>query len=304
MADRPARPAPAPEAAAGSRPSRDFIRTIIDRHVAEGRYPGIVTRFPPEPNGYLHIGHVKSITLNFGVAQEFGGRCHLRFDDTNPETEESHYVEPIMNDAKWLGFDCGEHVYFASDYFEEMYEFGEHLIETGNAYVDSASEEEIREARGTVMEAGRPTAYRERSVEENLDLFRRMRAGEYPDGAHVLRAKIDLASTNMLMRDPILFRVRHSHHYRTGDDWCIYPLYDYAHPSEDALECVTHSLCTLEFENNRELYDWVVEHIPFECRPEQTEFARLALDYTVMSKRKFLQLVEGGLVSGWDDPRM
>src|SRR5262245_14599595 len=283
----------------------DFIRTIITEDVSQGKHGGsVVTRFPPEPNGYLHIGHAKSICLNFGVAAEFGGRCHLRFDDTNPETEDVHYVESIINDVKWLGFDWGKHLYFASDYFPQMYDFAEHLIRTDQAYVDSSSEEEIREARGTVMEPGKPTQYRARSIEENLDLFRRMRAGEFPNGAHVLRAKINLGSTNMLMRDPILYRIRHAHHYRTEDKWCIYPLYDYAHPIEDALECVTHSLCTLEFENNRELYDWVIEHIPVECRPEQTEFARLALDYTVMSKRKLLQLVNGAFVSGWDDPRM
>ena len=290
------------EARAGS---LDFIRAIVSADVARGKHDGrVVTRFPPEPNGYLHIGHAKSICLNFGIAEEFNGRGHLRFDDTNPETEDIRYVESIINDVKWLGFEFGEHLYFASDYFTRMYEFAEHLIQTAHAYVDSSSEEEIREARGTVTEPGRPTPYRDRTVAENLDLFRRMRAGEFPDGAHVLRAKIDLSATNMLMRDPILYRIRHAHHYRTGDDWCIYPLYDYAHPIEDALECVTHSLCTLEFENNRELYDWVIEHIPFECRPEQIEFARLALDYTVMSKRKLLQLVNGGYVSGWDDPRM
>jgi glutaminyl-tRNA synthetase len=288
-----------------TRAGADFIRARVSTDVANGKHDGrVVTRFPPEPNGYLHIGHAKSICLNFGVAAEFGGRCHLRFDDTNPETEDILYVESITNDVRWLGFEFQPHLYFASDYFPQMYDFAEHLIQTGHAYVDSSSEEEIREARGTVTEPGRPTPYRDRTAEENLDLFRRMKAGEFPDGAHVLRAKIDLSATNMLMRDPILYRIRHAHHYRTKDDWCIYPLYDYAHPIEDALECVTHSLCTLEFENNRELYDWVIEHIPFQCRPEQIEFARLALDYTVMSKRKLLQLVNSGLVSGWDDPRM
>jgi len=291
----------------------DFIRAMVAEDAARSKYDGrVVTRFPPEPNGYLHIGHAKSICLNFGLAQEFGGRTHLRFDDTNPETEDIHYVESIINDVKWLGFDWGEHLYFASDYFEAMYHFAEHLITIGRAYVDSSSEEEIREARGTVTQPGVPTKYRERTIEENLDLFRRMRAGEFPDGAHVLRAKIDLASPNMLMRDPILYRIRHAEHYRTGDKWCIYPLYDYAHPIEDAIENVTHSLCTLEFENNREIYDWIVDHlpregewrIPLDSRPEQTEFARLALDYTVMSKRKLLQLVDDALVSGWDDPRM
>jgi glutaminyl-tRNA synthetase len=282
----------------------DFLRQIVADDLEAGKYAHPVTRFPPEPNGYLHIGHAKSICLNFGIAQEFGGRCHLRFDDTNPETEDQRYVDSIIDSVRWLGFDWGEHLHFAADYFERMYEVAEHLIREGSAYVDSASEEEIREARGTVTQTGWPTAFRDRSVEENLDLFRRMRAGEFPDGAHVLRARIDLASANMLMRDPILYRIRHAHHYRTGDAWCIYPLYDYAHPLEDAFECVTHSLCTLEFENNRELYDWVVENAPVECRPYQYEFARLALDYTVMSKRKLLELVEGGLVSGWDDPRL
>jgi glutaminyl-tRNA synthetase len=293
------------ESTAPARAGLDFIRSMVASDATTAKFGGrVVTRFPPEPNGYLHIGHAKSICLNFGVAQEFGGQCHLRFDDTNPETEDEHYVASIMKDVQWLGFDWGEHLYFASDYFEQMYDFGEHLIVHELAYVDSSTEEEIRAARGSITEPGRPTKYRDRTIDQNLDLFRRMRDGEFPDGAHVLRAKIDLASTNMLMRDPILFRIRHAHHYRTGDKWCIYPLYDYAHPIEDALECVTHSLCTLEFENNRELYDWVVDNIPVECRPEQTEFARLALDYTVMSKRKLLQLVQGNYVSGWDDPRM
>ncbi len=284
---------------------QDFIRAMIAEDVAAGRFGGrVVSRFPPEPNGFLHIGHAKSICLNFGVAGEFGGVCHLRFDDTNPETEDLRYVEAIIKDVKWLGFDWADHLYFASDYFEQMYDFAVHLIKQGKAYVDSSTEDEIREARGTVMEPGRPTRYRDRTVAESLDLFKRMRAGEFADGAHVLRGRIDLVSPNMLMRDPILYRIRHAHHYRTRDHWCIYPLYDYAHPIEDALECVTHSLCTLEFENNRELYDWVVDGIPVDCRPEQTEFARLELDYTVVSKRKLLQLVENGDVRGWDDPRM
>src|SRR5688572_12171169 len=285
----------------------DFIREIISEDNRTGKYGGqVVTRFPPEPNGYLHIGHAKSICLNFGIALENGasGRCHLRFDDTNPETEDIEYVNSIMADVKWLGFDWGDNLYFASDYFEQMYQFGEELINKGLAYVDSSSEDEIRELRGTVTEPGRPSVYRDRSVEENLDLFRRMRAGEFPDGAHVLRAKGDLASTNMLMRDPVFYRIRHATHYRTGDDWCIYPLYDYAHPIEDALECVTHSLCTLEFDNNREVYDWLVENISVECRPHQYEFARLSLDYMLTSKRKLLQLVNENHVSGWDDPRM
>jgi glutaminyl-tRNA synthetase len=300
---------------AGRTIAQDFIRAMVADDLRTGKYGGrVITRFPPEPNGYLHIGHAKAICLNFGIAEEVpGARCHLRFDDTNPETEDVKYVESIQQDVRWLGFDWGEHLYFASDYFEHMYAFAEHLIRQGKAYVDSSTEEQIREARGTVMQAGHPTAYRDRAPEDSLDLFRRMRAGEFPNGAHVLRARIDLAATNMLMRDPIIYRIRHAHHYRTGDRWCIYPLYDYAHPIEDAIEGITHSLCTLEFDNNRELYDWVVANLPRgsgefeispESRPEQTEFARLALDYTVMSKRKLLQLVNGGQVSGWDDPRM
>jgi glutaminyl-tRNA synthetase len=293
-----------PSAAAPSAPRLDFIRAIVAEDLRTGKHDRIVTRFPPEPNGYMHIGHAKSVVLNFSLAAETGGRCHLRFDDTNPETEDEHYVHSFIDTVKWLGYDWGEHLYFASDYFEQMYAFAEHLIREGKAYVDSQSGEEIRASRGTVTEAGRESPHRGRSEEENLDLFRRMRAGEFPDGAHVLRAKIDMAAPNMLMRDPILYRIRHAHHYRTGDAWCIYPLYDYAHPIEDALECVTHSLCTLEFENNRPFYDWVVEHVPAPSRPRQIEFARLALDYTVMSKRMFLELVRGGHVSGWDDPRM
>ncbi|MFQ5537069.1 MAG: glutamine--tRNA ligase/YqeY domain fusion protein [Gemmatimonadota bacterium] len=283
----------------------DFIRQIVAEDLAAGRYDQVVTRFPPEPNGYLHIGHAKSICLNFGIAEEFGGRCHLRFDDTNPETEDMEYVRAIQEDVRWLGFDWGKHLYFASDYFERMYECAEVLIRKGLAYVDSASEEEIREARGTVTEPGRPTPSRDRSVEENLDLFRRMRAGEFPDGSHVLRAKIDLAAPNMIMRDPVLYRIRHADHYRTGDAWCIYPLYDYAHCLEDAFENITHSLCTLEFENNREVYDWILDNVGFEePRPHQYEFNRLNLEYTVLSKRKLIRLVEEGHVTGWDDPRM
>ena len=269
-----------------------------------GRHSKVITRFPPEPNGYLHIGHATSICLNFGIAEEMDGVCHLRFDDTNPETEDVRYVRSIIEDVKWLGFDWGEHLYYASDYFGQMYDFAVHLIRNGKAYVESLSEEEIREYRGTVTEPGRPSPYRGRSVEENVDLFRRMKEGEFPDGAHVLRAKLDLSSPNMLLRDPVLYRIRHAHHYRTRDDWCVYPLYDYAHPIEDAIECVTHSICTLEFENNRPVYDWVVENIPISCRPRQYEFARRNLDYTVMSKRKLLEIVKGGYVSGWDDPRL
>ncbi|MEX1258315.1 MAG: glutamine--tRNA ligase/YqeY domain fusion protein [Gemmatimonadota bacterium] len=285
---------------------RDFIRQIIDRDLAEGKVEGkVVTRFPPEPNGFLHIGHAKSILLNFGIAREYGGRCHLRFDDTNPITEEHVYAEAIKKDVRWLGFDWGEHLYHAADYFERMYEFAESLIRSGKAYVDSESEEEIREGRGTVTNPGRESGGRSRSVEENLDLFRRMRAGEFEDGAHVLRARIDMTSPNMLMRDPILYRIRHASHYRTGDEWCVYPLYDYAHCLEDAIEGITHSLCTLEFANNRELYDWILDEVGFEePRPHQYEFGKGLLDYTVTSKRKLLQLVKDNHVEGWDDPRM
>ncbi|HSM07062.1 MAG TPA: glutamine--tRNA ligase/YqeY domain fusion protein [Longimicrobiales bacterium] len=288
-----------------SSPGRDFIRQIIDRHEEEGRYDEIVTRFPPEPNGYLHIGHAKSICLNFGLAREYQGRCHLRFDDTNPLTEEDEYIRAIQRDVRWLGFDWGEDLYFASDYFERMYEVAEGLIRKGKAYVDSSSEAEIREARGTVTEPGRPTPDRDRSVEENLDLFRRMRAGEFPDGSHVLRGKIDLASPNMIMRDPVFYRIRHAAHHRTGEAWCIYPLYDYAHCLEDAFEGISHSLCTLEFDNNREIYDWILDEAGFrEPRTHQYEFARLELDYTVLSKRKLIRLVKEGHVDGWDDPRL
>ena len=288
-----------------SQPSRDFIRSIVERHVAEGRYREIVTRFPPEPNGFLHVGHVKAIALNFGIASEFDGRCNLRFDDTNPETEDESYVSAIKEDLRWLGYDWGEHLYFAADSFERMYGIAEDLVRKGKAYVDSATEEEIREARGSLTEPGHPTAYRGRDVAENLDLLRRMRAGEFGDGEHVLRAKIDLASPNMVMRDPVLYRIRHAHHYRTGDEWCIYPMYDFAHCLGDAFEGVSHSLCTLEFENNREIYDWVLEEAGFEePRTHQYEFARLNLDYTVLSKRRLIELVNEGQVSGWDDPRM
>src|SRR5688500_1926202 len=301
-----------PTQTAPSSQGLDIIRAVVAEDLRQGRYSKIVTRFPPEPNGYLHIGHATSVALNFGVAAETGGVCHLRFDDTNPETEDAHYVEAIKDVISWLGYDWGEHLYFASDYFEKMYEFAEHLIREGKAYVDSLKEDEIREYRGTVTEPGRPSPYRDRTPEENLDLLRRMRAGEFPDGAHVLRAKIDMASRNMLLRDPILYRIRHAHHYRTGDAWCIYPLYDYAHPIEDAIERITHSLCTLEFDNNRAVYDWVVDHWQDyvrsqggePARPRQYEFARGNLDYTVMSKRKLLELVNGGFVSGWDDPRL
>jgi len=290
---------------AGPERGADFIRAMVDDDMATGRFGGrVITRFPPEPNGYLHIGHAKAICLDFGIAAEYGGRCHLRMDDTNPETEDVAYVNAIIRDIRWLGFDWSEHLYYASDYFEQFFDFAVGLIRKGLAYVDSSTEDEIREFRGTVTEPGRPTRFRDRSVEVNLDLFIRMRNGEFPDGSHVLRARIDLGSRNMLMRDPVLYRIRHATHYRRGDTWCIYPLYDYAHPLEDAIECVTHSLCTLEFENNRELYDWVVENCDVKCRPYQTEFARLELDYMMTSKRKTLRLVEAGHVTGWDDPRL
>ncbi len=283
---------------------RDFIRDVIRKDIAEGRVAGVVTRFPPEPNGYLHIGHAKSICLNFGVAEEFGGRCHLRFDDTNPTKEELEYIEAIQRDVRWLGFDWGEHLYYASDYFEQLYEWAEHLIREGKAYVDDLSAEEIRAYRGTLTEPGRESPWRNRPVEENLDLFRRMRAGEFPDGARVLRARIDMASGNINLRDPVLYRILHAAHPRTGDSWCIYPTYDFAHGQSDAIEHVTHSLCTLEFEDHRPLYDWLIDNLPVPSRPRQYEFAPLNLTYTVLSKRRLMQLVREGHVEGWDDPRM
>jgi glutaminyl-tRNA synthetase len=283
---------------------RDFIRDIVQADIDSGKVVWPVTRFPPEPNGYLHIGHAKSICLNFGVAQEFGGRCHLRFDDTNPTKEEQEYIDAIEYDLKWLGFDWGMHLYHASDYFEQLYKWAEHLIEHGIAYVDDQSPEEMRTSRGTLTEPGRNSPYRERSAEENLDLFRRMRAGEFPNGARVLRAKIDMASPNINLRDPALYRILHAEHPRTGDKWCIYPTYDFAHGQSDAIEGVTHSICTLEFEDHRPLYDWLIEHLPVPSRPRQYEFARLNLTYTVMSKRFLKSLVDDGRVSGWDDPRM
>jgi glutaminyl-tRNA synthetase len=286
----------------------DFIREIVASDLKAGRHGRAHTRFPPEPNGYLHIGHAKSICLNFGVAEEFAGICNLRFDDTNPTKEDTEYVESIQQDVRWLGFDWAERMFYASDYFEQMYAFAEQLIRDGFAYVDSLTADEIREYRGTLTEPGRNSPHRSRSAAESLDLFRRMRAAEFPDGAHVLRALIDMASPNINMRDPTLYRIRHAAHHRTGDTWCIYPTYDYAHPISDAIEGITHSLCTLEFEDHRPLYDWVVDHISrdtaFRARPRQIEFARLNLNYTVMSKRKLLALVEQKLVSGWDDPRM
>jgi glutaminyl-tRNA synthetase len=282
----------------------NFIREIVAQDVTTGKHGRIVTRFPPEPNGYLHIGHAKSICLNFGIAQEFRGVCHLRFDDTNPTKEEVEYVEAIQADVRWLGFDWGDKLFYASDYFERLYQYAVHLIKKGKAYVDSLSADEMRAHRGTLTERGKESPYRNRPVEESLDLFARMKAGEFPDGAHVLRAKIDMASPNINMRDPALYRIRHATHHRTGDQWCLYPTYDYAHPLSDAIEGITHSICTLEFEDHRPLYDWVVEQADAPCRPRQIEFARLNLSYTVMSKRKLLDLVEKGHVAGWDDPRL
>ena len=282
----------------------DFIRAIIEEDIATGKHAGrVATRFPPEPNGYLHIGHAKSICLNFGVAAERRGTCNLRFDDTNPTKEDVEYVEAIKEDVTWLGFEWSA-LFYASDYFERLYQFAVELIRESKAYVDSLTADEIREHRGSLTEPGRNSPYRDRSVEENLDLFARMRAGEFEDGGHVLRAKIDMASPNLNMRDPALYRIRHAPHHRTGDQWCIYPMYDFAHPLSDALEHITHSICTLEFEDHRPLYDWLVNNLIDGDRPQQIEFARLNLNYTVMSKRKLLQLVQQGHVSGWDDPRM
>ncbi|MCC7042811.1 MAG: glutamine--tRNA ligase/YqeY domain fusion protein [Acidobacteria bacterium] len=284
---------------------QDFIRDIITADNASGRHGGrVATRFPPEPNGYLHIGHAKSICLNFGIARDFGGTCNLRFDDTNPVTEDTEYVESIQEDVRWLGFSWDDRLYYASDYFEQLYACAEDLIRKGLAYVDSQDADRIRTNRGTLKEPGSDSPYRTRPVEDNLDLFRRMRAGEFADGAHVLRAKIDMASPNINMRDPILYRIRRAHHHRTGDAWCIYPMYDYAHPLSDAIERITHSICTLEFEDHRPLYDWLVANTSLPGRPQQIEFARLNLTYTVTSKRKLLQLVTDRHVSGWDDPRM
>ncbi|MEB2284346.1 MAG: glutamine--tRNA ligase [Polyangiaceae bacterium UTPRO1] len=285
-------------------PASHFIREIIEDDLRSGRHARVVTRFPPEPNGYLHIGHAKSICLNFGLARQYGGVCHLRFDDTNPAKEDVEYVDAIMEDVRWLGFDWGDRLFYASDYFEQLYDFAMRLVEAGKAYVDSLSADEIRAYRGTFTEPGRNSPYRDRSVAENRDLFLRMRAGEFPDGAHVLRAKIDMASSNLNMRDPTLYRIRRIAHHRTGDQWCIYPLYDFTHCLSDMLEGITHSICTLEFENHRPLYDWVLDALDTPCHPQQIEFARLNLSYTVMSKRKLLALVQGGHVAGWDDPRM
>ncbi len=290
---------------ADTKPTTDFVRDIVAEDCLTGKFDGrVVTRFPPEPNGYLHIGHAKSICLNFGIAQEFpGGVCHLRFDDTDPEKESVEFVESIKTDVRWLGFDWGDQEYYASDYFEQLYEFAVQLIKTDKAYVCDLSADQMREYRGTLTEPGKPSPGRSRSIEENLDLFQRMRAGEFPDGAHVLRAKIDLASPNMNMRDPTIYRIRHVHHYRAGDKWCIYPMYDFTHGQSDSIERITHSICTLEFEDHRPLYNWFLDALEI-YHPEQTEFARLNLTFMVMSKRKLLQLVQEKHVSGWDDPRM
>ncbi len=284
-------------------PTSNFIRTMIDEGLAGGHRQKLITRFPPEPNGYLHIGHAKSICLNFGLAESYGGRCHLRFDDTNPAKEEQEYVEAIKTDVRWLGFDWGEHLYFASDYFDQLYRWAVKLIQAGKAYVDSQSADEMRANRGSLTAPGVDSPHRERSVEENLDLFERMKKGEFPDGKHILRAKIDMKSPNMNLRDPAMYRILHAEHHRTADRWCIYPMYDFAHGQEDSIEGVTHSICTLEFEDHRPLYDWFVEQLEIHA-PQQIEFARLNLSYTVMSKRKLLQLVTEQHVEGWDDPRM
>ena len=280
-----------------------FIRQLIQEQLSSGKHSSVVTRFPPEPNGYLHIGHAKSICLNFGLAHEFDGQCFLRFDDTNPTKEEEEYVQAIIEDVTWLGFKWSD-LRYASDYYQQLYDFAVLLIQAELAYVDSLTMEEIRAHRGTLTEPGKNSPYRTRSVTENLDLFARMKAGEFSDGMHVLRAKIDMASPNLNMRDPVLYRIRHAHHQRTGDAWCIYPMYDYAHPISDALEKITHSLCTLEFQDHRPLYEWCIEHLPLPAKPVQTEFARLNLSHTITSKRKLRELVEKGIVDGWDDPRL
>ena len=282
----------------------NFIKEIIERDLEAGKYTMVITRFPPEPNGYLHIGHAKSIVLNFGLAREFGGRCHLRFDDTNPLKEEEEFVASIKEDVHWLGYDWGEHLYFASDYFDELYRYAVELIKKGKAFVCDLSQEEIRAYRGTLTEPGKESPYRDRSIERNLQLFERMRQGEFKEGERVLRAKIDMASGNINMRDPVIYRILHARHHRTGDKWCIYPTYDFAHCLSDAIEGITHSICTLEFEDHRPLYDWILDQLDVPCHPQQIEFARLNLSYTVMSKRKLKELVDTGVVDGWDDPRM
>src|ERR1700742_959071 len=294
----------APSEPRENEPGRDVIRDVVQADRNAGRVQTVVTRFPPEPNGFLHIGHAKSICLSFGIAREFGGRCHLRFDDTNPTKEEQRFIDAIQHDVHWLGFDWGEHLHFASDYFEQLYEWAEHLVHQGLAYVDDTPPAMMRSQRGTLTEPGQNSPYRYRTVEENLDLFRRMRAGEFPNGARVLRAKIDMASGNMNLRDPVLYRILHAHHPRTGDAWSIYPTYDFAHGQSDAIEHITHSVCTLEFEDHRPLYDWLIEHLPVPSRPRQYEFARLNLTYTILSKRHLTRLVSENHVSGWDDTRM
>ena len=298
-------PSAVPQGEAGLPEGTDFIRSIIIQDRMTGKNGGRVhTRFPPEPNGYLHIGHAKSICLNFGIAAEFGGKCNLRFDDTNPTKEEVEYVESIQQDVRWLGFDWQDRLYYASDYFDRLYEYALELIRTGKAYVDSLSPEEIRRYRGTLTEPGRNSPYRDRPIAENLELFERMRRGEFAEGTYILRAKIDMASPNINLRDPTIYRIRFASHHRTGNKWCIYPLYDFTHCLSDSLEGITHSICTLEFENNRPLYDWFLDQLPVPCHPQQIEFARLNLSYTVLSKRRLLELVQGGHVRGWDDPRM
>jgi len=289
----------------GDKPAvSNFIRTIIDRDLETGKTKKVVTRFPPEPNGYLHIGHAKSICLNFGLARDYGGTCHLRFDDTNPIKEESEYVESIIEDVRWLGFDWEDKLFFSSDYFDQLYEYAEILIKDGKAYVCDLTQEEIRAHRGTLTVPGQDSPYRNRSIKENLDLFRRMRDGEFEEGTRSLRAKIDMASPNLNMRDPVIYRIKIAEHHRTGDKWLIYPMYDYTHCISDALEGITHSICTLEFEDHRPLYDWFLDQLPVPCHPQQIEFARLNLSYTMMSKRRLLELVQSGIVKGWDDPRM
>ena len=293
-----------PDSTASAAPVQHFIRSIVEADLASGKHGRIATRFPPEPNGYLHVGHAKSICLNFGLALDYQGTCNLRFDDTNPEKESDEYANSIMEDVRWLGFEWNGEVRWASDYFQALYDFAENLIGQGKAYVCDLTPEEMREFRGTLTESGRPSPYRDRTPEENLDLFRRMKAGEFADGAKTLRARIDMASPNINMRDPVIYRIKRAHHIRTGDQWCIYPMYDYTHCISDALECITHSLCTLEFEDHRPLYDWVLDQLPVPSHPRQIEFSRLELHYTITSKRKLLQLVTQGIVSGWDDPRM
>jgi glutaminyl-tRNA synthetase len=284
---------------------KDFLRKIVEEDLKSHKYDEVVTRFPPEPNGFPHIGHAKSISINFGIAKDFGGRCNLRMDDTNPTTEDTQYVEALKDAVKWLGFEWDGDVRYTSDYFDRLYEYAKELVKMGKAYVDSLSEEQMREYRGTVTTPGKRSQYANRSVEENLDLLERMKNGEFADGTHVLRAKIDMSSPNMKLRDPLLYRIRHAHHFRAKDKWAIYPMYDFAHPLSDYMEGITHSICTLEFENNRDIYDWLLDTLPLTPpRPYQHEFARLNISYTVMSKRKLLELVQEGIVSGWDDPRM